>query len=152
MILTVSGWRDWARCCDPRFVTYQLNRYLSLYGASLHMRVGDADGVDRITRDWLFEDEQQRSGITYQVYRAEWGKHGRPAAGPIRNGEMLRGRNPLDPYRSQLADILLALPEPGVKMQSPGSGTTGCLIEAHSLGITVDIPGYRGFKREREEK
>lgn len=152
MILTVSGWREWEERCNPVFVTYQLDRYLSLYGASLHVRVGDAEGVDKITRDWLFKEEQQRSGLTYQVYRAEWGKYGRPAAGPIRNGEMLRGQNPLDLFRDQLADLLLAMPEPGVKMHSPGSGTTGCLIEAHTLGISVDIPGYRGQKTTRGEK
>lgn len=152
MILTVSGWREWEKRCDPAFVVYQLDRYRHLYGASLHVRVGDAEGVDKITRDWLFADEQERSGLTYQVYRVETSKYGWPAAGPIRNGKMLRGQDSSDLQRDELADLLLALPEPLVKMRSPGSGTTGCLIEAHSLGISVDIPGYKGWKKERGEK
>ncbi len=140
MILSVSGWREWRKRCNPTFVIYHLLRYEGLYGSSLHVRVGDADGVDDITYHWLTERERQGSGITYQVYRADW------------HGRMLRGQSSSDLRRHILADTLLAFPEPGVKMRSPGSGTAGCLIEAHSLGISVDIPGYRGIKKERGEE
>ena len=140
MILAVSGWRFWT---DRVFVTSHLDYYRQHYGPSLHVRVGDADGVDKFTRDWLFQCEQQGSPVTYQVYRAEVGRYGWPAAGPVRNGKMLRGQHPDDAHSGVLAEELLAFPQPGVKMRSPGSGTTGCLIEAHSIGITVRIPGYQ---------
>lgn len=151
MILTVSGWREWEKRCNPAFVVYHLFRYQSLYGSSLHVRVGDADGVDEIVYRWLLERESELSGVTWHRYRADWDRHG-GAAGPIRNREMLHGNAVMELHRDALADALLAFPEPFVKMRSPGSGTTGCLIEAHSLGITVDIPGYKGWKKERGEK
>lgn len=148
MILTVSGWRDWLSAgCDPEFVRRRLDNYVVLYGAALHVRVGDADGVDKITRDWLFAGEQRGTRVTFCVYRADWGKYGRPMAGPIRNGKMLRGQSSLDLHRDALTDELLAFPQPGVKMRSPGSGTTGCIMEAHEIGISVIIPGYRPRER-----
>ena len=146
MILTVSGWRGWVKRCNPAFVVHRLYFYETQYGSSLHVRYGDADGVDEIVAGWVKELAQRGTSITSQLYRADWGRYGRPVAGPIRNGQMLRGEHPDDVCQGELTEILLAFPEPGVKMRSPGSGTAGCLIEAHSLGISVDIPGYRGAK------
>lgn len=135
MILAVSGWRKWD---DIRFATNQLLSYRVMYGRALLVRVGDADGLDKIIRDHC-----EAKGYEHVVYRADWEKFGRPAAGPIRNRGMLHGNSPEDPRQGVLADRLLAFPQPSMKMRSPGSGTVGCLIEAHLLGISVDIPGYK---------
>jgi hypothetical protein len=140
MILAVSGWRNWT---DHIFVIRQLRGYMNMYGPSLHVRVGDATGVDEITRQWLtFQSTVHRIHIDHTIYYADWEKFGRPMAGPIRNGQMLRGENEQDPDFGIHADVLLAMPQPGVKMRSPGSGTVGCLMEAHLLGINIDVPGY----------
>jgi hypothetical protein len=140
MILAVSGWRGWT---DHIFVIRQLRGYVDMYGPSLYIRVGDATGVDEMTRAWLkFQADTRGIYISHTVYYADWEKHGRPAAGPIRNRQMLRGEGPNDLDPNVHADVLLAMPQPGVKMRSPGSGTVGCILEAHLLGISLDIPGY----------
>lgn len=140
MILTVSGWRHWA---DAAFVQRRLHRYNDMYAGHLHVRVGEATGVDEITRTWLRLWRGQYPGLTCYVYEADWSRLG-SAAGPIRNGQMLRGEDPNDPRAGQVADKLLAFPQPGVRLRSPGSGTFGCTIEAFLLGIDIDIPGYKG--------
>jgi hypothetical protein len=139
MILTVSGWRDWDQ---GAWVVHQhLERYLAKYGPSLRVRVGDAEGVDRHVRDWLFAMEQSVLGLTYCVYRADWGRHGR-AAGPMRNDKMLRGDSSIDPTRGETAKRLLAFPEPGIDWRAPGSGTVDCILQAVKLGVSLDVPGF----------
>lgn len=133
MILAVSGWREWS---DAAFAITQLGRYRLLFGRALHVRVGNAAGLDSIIRTHCLA-----MGFEHTVYYADWAKYDR-GAGPIRNLAMLNGDSSQDPHQWQLADELLAFPQPGVKMRSPGSGTVGCLMEAHLLGITVTIPGY----------
>jgi hypothetical protein len=139
MIVTVSGWRFWPKSSSP--VVFQtLSGYLIRYGAALHVRVGDAEGVDKFTRDWLFEMESSGMGLTYCVYRANWSKFGRPA-GPLRNGQMLRGDSSIDLRRGELAHRLVAFPEPGIDWRVPGSGTVDCMMQAVKLGITLEVPG-----------
>lgn len=149
MILTVSGWRYWT---DVRFVHAQLEGHDDMFGLSnIHLRVGCCKtGVDKFVRDWTVACGHRLASFT--VYYADWSLPGH-MGGPIRNGQMLRGET--DPTRTSredpnplvVADRLLAFPEPGVRMRSPGSGTVGCIFEAHLLGIDLDIPGYR--KEER---
>ena len=140
MILVVSGWRGWD---EGAWVIHQhLERYLTKYGPALHVRVGDAVGVDRHVRDWLSEMEGAMMQVpTYCVYHAEWGRYGQ-AAGPIRNGRMLKGNSSSDPTRGQVASRLLAFPEPGVDWRSPGSGTVDCILQAVKLGVSLDVPGF----------
>lgn len=139
MILTVSGWRGWT---DEEFVIDRLRPYIYNYGDDLFIRVGCAAGVDEIVRRYLLHRGPAYQ-IRAQVYRADWASLGQ-AAGPIRNGQMLRGENPDDPTYGHVTDRLLAFPQPGVKMRSPGSGTVGCILDAHLLGVDVEIPGYKG--------
>jgi hypothetical protein len=139
MILTVSGWRGWD--LGALVICDYLDNYMARYGPGLHVRVGDADGVDRIVRVWLFDVESRGLGVTYCVYPAEWGKYGRPAAGPIRNGKMLKGENPADGFEGQLAHRLLGFPQPGINWRQPGSGTVDCIMQAAKLGVTVEVPG-----------
>ena len=142
-IVTVTGWRDWLKAgLPPHVVTYYLERYRQLYGSGMHVRVGEATGVDKIVRDWLFESERQGWGGTFCVYHAEWGLKGR-AAGPLRNGRMLKGeeiRMP-DLFAGELAHELLGFPEPGIDWRQPGSGSVDCILQAVGLGITLNVPG-----------
>lgn len=147
MILVVSGWRDWR---DGVFVAQTLRPYLLRYQQDLHVRVGGAPGVDTIVEHLLLP--RNHHGATCTVYRADWSLPGR-SGGPIRNGEMLRGTGSHgDPTAGQMADRLLAFPQPFVKWRSPGSGTVGCMIEAFLLGIRIDVPGYKGDQWPREEE
>jgi hypothetical protein len=150
MIVAVSGWRDWD---DPIFVIGHLHRYRRDFGGALHVRVGCAAGVDKVVRDWLrVQQDMYRRPVSHTVYYADWANLGR-AAGPIRNGQMLRGEGSGDEvFPNVLADVLLAFPQPGVKMRSPGSGTAGCVLEAHQIGISLDVPGYRGPDTRIEER
>jgi len=69
---------------DAKFVYTVLDAVKDLYGFD-EIVVGDAKGVDMITLNWCLN---QNPRVYYEVYRAEWKKHGR-AAGPIRNNEMV---------------------------------------------------------------
>lgn len=134
MILAVSGWREWT---DVAFAITELGRYRLLYGRALEVRVGDAAGLDKIIRKHC-----AAMGFEHTVYFADWSLPNR-SGGMVRNGQMLKGDNPQDPHRNVLADELLAFPQPNVRMRSPGSGTVGCLMDAHELGVSVKIPGYK---------
>lgn len=89
-----------------------LTKMLSNNRDGATIRVGDASGVDMCVRDLCRE-----CGFNYEMFTADWDQRGR-AAGPIRNGEMLRG-----------ADLLIAYPG--------GRGTQNCVGQAEKLGITV---------------
>lgn len=129
-ILAVTAWRFHQ---DRNFIEAWLGHYAYAYGGRLHVRVGDASGGDAITARFC-----QDMHISYYVYYAHAQKHGWPAAGPIRNRDMLTGaeedRTP--------ADELLAFPQPNIKPRIPGSGSWGCVGEAFVQGIHVTIPPY----------
>lgn len=141
MILAVSGWRYFQ---NEAFVYGQLERQVAMFGeGQVDLRVGCCGtGVDRFVRTWATAYPSLLASFT--VYYARWDTLG-SMAGPVRNGQMLRGEgNPKDPHPLVHANRLLAIPQPGVKMRSPGSGTVGCILDAHLLGIDLDIPGYKG--------
>ena len=141
MILVVSGWRDWT---DATFAVRHLRPYLAQYQFRIHVRVGCAAGLDKVMRDFL-----DACDLPFTVYRAQWNEYGK-AAGMIRNGYMLRGEhNPRDQYPNVQADKLLAFPQPGINWKTDKSGTVGCILDAVSLGIGLDVPGYR--KRREDE-
>lgn len=144
MILAVSGWRDWT---DFDFAVRTLRPYVNRYQKDLHIRVGNARGLDKIIRKLLLPTN--RFGITCAVYEADWsiGRGG----GMVRNIDMLLGRNSVnDPTAGLRADRLLAFPQPFVAWRVPGSGTVGCMIEAFKLGIRIDVPGYTGQQLDKE--
>lgn len=80
------------------------------YTATFH--VGDANGVDLSVRGVCV-----RRGYDYRIFHADWNEHGK-AAGPIRNGEMIKG-----------TDLLIAYPG--------GKGTQNCVAQAEAIGIPV---------------
>ena len=136
MILTVSGWREWT---DVEFVLSRFRGYMRDYQYNLYVRVGCCGrGVDKIIRDRLFVPG---TGIQFIVYYADWSLPNR-SGGPVRNKQMLRGENVNDLYPNQVADRLLAFPQPGINWKKDKSGTVGCILEAVGLGVDLDVPGY----------
>jgi hypothetical protein len=81
---------------------------------------GDAKGADFLTRVWL--KRMFRRGYAekyYQEFKADWKKHG-PAAGPIRNQQMLDEGKP---------DLVVAFPG--------GRGTADMVLRAKLAGVPV---------------
>lgn len=135
MILGVTGWRFYK---DAAFIRSYLSTWKALYECSsmafLHVRVGDADGADAITRRWCRDN-----AISHHVFRADWSQG--KIAGPRRNERTLLGTG--DPV-SGPTGLLAGFPRnDGGYVTVPGSGTWGCIIRAFELGIKVEIPPYR---------
>jgi hypothetical protein len=76
---------------------------------------GGARGADTLAGEWA-----KLNRIPIQVYRADWGKHGK-AAGPLRNKQMLVEGKP---------DMVLAFPG--------GRGTANMIAQAREAGVTVE--------------
>jgi len=135
MILTVSGWRKFT---DREFIRHHLRRYLHVHGyGQMHIRVGDCpSGVDEVIRRMC-----RGRSFSHTVYIADWDAYN-AAAGPIRNGQMLHGENPSDPFYGVPTDALLAFPQPGIDLSKRGSGTADCIRQARDMGLDTDIPEY----------
>lgn len=80
----------------------------------VELGVGDAPAVDAMARAWAIDN-----GVPYTRYLANWYSYGH-AAGPIRNGTMLREFKP---------DVVLAFPG--------GTGTADCVKQARAMKIPV---------------
>jgi SLOG family YspA-like protein len=133
VIVALTGWRRWP---DRDFIWQYLDLLLAAH-PGLHLRHGDAPGADEF--GWQWRLERGVPGFRYEADRLPSGAFKDPSAGPRRNRQMLLGaREDLVP-----ADYLVAFPQPGVRAKVPGSGSWGCVIEAHVQGIHVDIPCYR---------
>ncbi len=140
MIVAFSGWRNWT---DAAFVHRQIDL---LWGDALlagdravplHVRVGDAAGLDAIVRKRIAGTD----GAILSVYTANWDMEGR-SAGAHRNRRMLLGDDPFDPAHGKPADLLIAFPQPGRVFSAKGSGTWNCIGQAHYRGVEVRIPAY----------
>ncbi len=114
LVLAVTGGRDFA---NRAFVHGVLDRVHHARTVAL-LVFGDATGVDQFAWDWAHS-----RGVPHERYEADWKTHGN-AAGPIRNGVMLRD----EPWR----DGLIAFPG--------GKGTADCKRQAAELGIPVWEP------------
>lgn len=140
MIIAFSGWRYWT---DRAFITdYIDSRWAGqlLFGPradTILFRVGDATGADR--QIW---EHIAGSGAMTCMYPAD--EETDPIkAGAIRNRRMILGLDPDDPWRGQIADELIAFPQPGRAEPSTRSRTWRCIKQAAYYGIPVTIPGYR---------
>jgi hypothetical protein len=113
-IVCVTGGRLYD---DQRTVFKTLDR---LHGEQKITRVvhGGADGADNLAEKWA----RSRSVPTtaWPVSPMDWKTMGL-AAGPIRNGNMLKGSKP---------DLVVAFPG--------GKGTADCTRQARRLGITIE--------------
>lgn len=117
-VLAATGGRDFG---DRQFVYDTLDFAVSHY----HMHkllVGDCpSGADLFCREWIVEQQKK---VEYEVFYAEWQKHGL-VAGPIRNQEML----------NKFPDYLIAFPG--------NKGTNGCVKIAKKMWIPVIDHRYR---------
>lgn len=127
MIVCFSGWRGWT---DRAFIEKMVFDLLRDIGPE-QVRVGDCPtGVD-----WQVTQELNRMDVLFERYRADWDQLGKNA-GPLRNWEMLTGNG------ESLADLLVALPEPGSHPGQKVSGTWTCIGQAYEIGVDVFIPKY----------
>jgi hypothetical protein len=113
LVVCVTGGRDYA---DARAVCDVLDQIHRQQGIR-RLAHGAATGADTLAKRWA-----ERVGVhpePYPVTRADWKAHGR-AAGPRRNGLMLRTERP---------DLLVAFPG--------GPGTRDCCRQATALGIPI---------------
>jgi predicted Rossmann-fold nucleotide-binding protein len=78
---------------------------------------GGAAGADRLAREWA-----AANGVLHVTVMADWKRYG-PAAGPIRNAEMLREYKP---------DAVIAFPG--------GTGTADMVTIARKAGVKVWEP------------
>lgn len=81
---------------------------------------GGASGADTHARDWA-----RRSGVEVITEYADWKALG-PAAGPIRNAQMLKQHRP---------DLVLAFPTPGAE----NKGTKDMIARARAAGFDVRV-------------
>lgn len=78
--LIVCGGRDYA---NAEFVNATLDHVLESRGIACIIE-GGAKGADRLARAWAAS-----RGVSVETFNADWKKHGAPAAGPIRNKQMI---------------------------------------------------------------
>jgi hypothetical protein len=105
--ILVCGPRAW----DKPFVVFLVVAGIKInYGDDITIIHGAARGVDRMAGE-----AAEKLGLDVEPYPANW-KFG-PAAGPVRNREMLE----------KDIDLVIAI--------GYGSGTADCMRQAHSMGI-----------------
>lgn len=161
MIIAFSGWRGIPRNFDNqmeiRDAAAETLCDLFVAHPDARYRVGDnpAGWDESIRKLWL--TQRNRNGWYHpqlwgrrsldRTWVAEWSKLGL-RAGPERSRAMLRGDGSGDPVDG-FADLLVALPQPGVRRQ--GSGTWAAIDIAAELEIPTMIiplrPARRSFDR-----
>jgi hypothetical protein len=115
----VTGGRDFV---DTGECAEVLDFLCSFYGDDLRVMHGDARGLDR-----AFAAEARARGVRIKAFPADWYRHPK-AAGPIRNGEMVR-------YLQMCASkghSVQVIAFPG------GTGTADMIRQAERAGIAVD--------------
>lgn len=138
-VVAVTGGRDWKPVSADQL---ELLRVLAYLGARV-LRNGMALGLDMWAAGVV---KTYARHIFVEPYYPDWGNHG-SKAGPIRNGQMLRGEH--GELRLGNADVLLSYPG--------GTGTEDCTRQAHGLGVTVvtvvegaaDWTEIKGFLEKR---
>lgn len=125
-ILVVTGGRDHVQKSGRLFANEEA-QFVALIDElqPTIFREGEARGVDVAARDVV-----RRIGrkIQIQKWPAEWERYGN-AAGPIRNGAMLRGTSTKSGETGGLAHHLAAFPG--------GTGTDNCVRQAEKLLVRV---------------
>lgn len=111
MNIVVTGSRD---ATDRDFVFDRLDDLDRKFGPITRVAHGSASGVDSMARAWAFARNREQ-----QPYPADWERHKR-AAGPIRNGTMLKSERPA---------MVVAF--------EGGDGTANCVDQARKMGIKV---------------
>lgn len=127
-----SGSRNWT---DRIAIGVSLFDLLALVGeARLVIVHGEQRGADAIT-----DEICEAAGIRHERHSALWRLHGR-AAGPIRNGEMVKaGAEMVHAFKDDF-DFTLA--------RGMGGGTEDCARQARKAGIPVRLfsSGYHSWR------
>ena len=109
------------RAFDDRDLFDAVMSEIASRGRLIRVIQGGATGADALAREWCV-----RWGYRYEHFPADWRRLG-PAAGPIRNQEMINVGRP---------DLVLAFPG--------GRGTADMVRRAKAAGIEVrEIPAGR---------
>lgn len=88
---------------------------------------GGAAGADKLAREWA-----AANGVLHVTVMADWKRYG-PAAGPIRNAEMLREHQP-----------------DGVVAFAGGKGTANMIWQAQQAGVKVWEPFKPAQQQSKE--
>jgi SLOG family YspA-like protein len=121
LIVIVTGGRDFTK-------PWRVDGILDSYHAQGKIVVVDGGcptGADLFARQWVI-----KHGYRTRTHPANWRLYG-DAAGPIRNGEMLRS------WAHFPRVVVAAFPTRTGK----GSGTQDCVNQARALGLTVENYG-----------
>lgn len=113
IVIVVSGGRDFS---DQRCLNYVLDQ-IHKERNIVRLGEGGAKGADTLARTWAIA-----RGVPYHTIDADWEQFG-PAAGAIRNGELLRHLRP---------KLLVAFP-------TGGPGTRDMIDQAAALDIETII-------------
>jgi len=135
MIIAVTGYRHYT---DETFIHTVMDDYRARLGGGreMHVRVGDAEGADKMVLEWC-----KSHGVSHREFKAMRFVSGAlmPDEGPARNRRMLLGTGD---WVAGLADLLIGFPRTRGMIRVPGSGTWGCMIEAASLRVRIEVPAY----------
>lgn len=116
MRLIIAGSRDFA---DAAFLNRKLDKLTArLDKKRLVVMSGHAKGADRLGEEWAFKNY-----VKVEVYHAEWDKHGKARAGPLRNSEMI----------SSEPDALIAF------HCGNSPGTADIIAKAEKAGLKVKV-------------
>lgn len=123
MRVIVTGSRDWTNRPLLRRVLETVLNDIDDDEPLIIMHGACPTGADSHAHQWACEAQDHGYDVTPNPWPADWETHGR-AAGPIRNGQMVRHG----------ADLCLAFLQPG----EPNKGTKGCIRLAEKAGIPVE--------------
>lgn len=110
-------WSDEGWIFAQKLVSTILYHLREKYGEPLVVKVGDANGIDALVREYC-----DQLALCYEVLHANWKDHG-SFAGHERNGRVILG-----------ADELIAIMRPG-RLATPGTGNA--VYQADRAGIIV---------------
>lgn len=105
---------------DRRLVWAVLDELWQQHRALVVVHGGCTSGADQLAAEWCRENAHL--GVIQKSYAADWDRHGK-AAGPIRNGHMIRHG----------ADLVVAFIQPG----AANNGTRNCIAQAERARIPV---------------
>jgi len=140
--ILITGSRDWPED-DPGPISLILDRVF--WGKDdeepYHVYVGDCPtGVDKIVRDELkWIEEHRKKGLPtvsvyLHVFKANWTLYGH-AAGPIRNGVMVKEATPVDPEDGPFLAYAFHASRP--HYENERSGTNDCARKARHAGAKI---------------
>lgn len=126
----VTGSRSWAR---PTVVYEALDEVLAEHEPLIVVHGANARGADNMAQGWALDRRHTGRFVAYEPHPADWKKHGRRAAGFIRNQEMV------DAGADECVAFLMPcmLPSCAAKPPHASHGASDCAGRARKAGIPV---------------